>query len=133
MKLLGRVQHSLDDKGRIVLPAQYRDNLHGALFFALGENGEIAIWPEEGFNEKLAQKKQLELAGGSSGAREYRRFTSNAGPAKLDAQFRITIPEGLREKAEIGSTGPLAIIGAGDRLEIWDAARYDLYLEADGE
>ncbi len=131
--LLGRVQHSLDDKGRIVLPSQYRDNLIGPLYFALGENSEIAIWPEEGFNEKLAQKKQLELNGGAAGAREYRRFTSYASPAKMDAQFRITIPEVLRDKAVIGSSGPLAIIGAGDRLEVWDAARYDVYLESDSE
>ena len=131
--LLGRAQHSLDDKGRIVLPSQYRDNLHGPLYFALGENSEIAIWPEEGFNEKLAQKKQLELTGGAAGAREYRRFTSYASAAKVDAQFRITIPEVLREKAVLGSGGPLAIIGAGDRLEVWDAARYDEYLESDSE
>jgi MraZ protein len=131
--LLGRAQHSLDDKGRIVLPSQYRDNLHGPLYFALGENSEIAIWPEEGFNEKLAQKKQLELTGGAAGAREYRRFTSYASAAKVDAQFRITIPEVLREKAVLGSGGPLAIIGAGDRLEVWDAARYDEYLESESE
>ncbi len=125
--LLNSVQASLDDKGRIVLPAAFRDNLHGPLYFALGDENEIAIWPEDAFEVKLAQKQERELTGGADGAKELRRFTSNAAPVKMDAQFRVAIPEPLRRRAGIESGRPLAVIGANNRIEIWDSGRLDAY------
>lgn len=128
--LYGQVQHSLDDKGRIVLPAVYRDLLHGPLFFALGENNEVGIWPEAAFAEKMARKKQREIEGGEEGGREFRKFTMFASPVKMDAQFRIAIPENLRKEADLVRERPLMIIGAHDRLEIWDDQRLGSYLRA---
>ena len=60
MALLGRVDHSLDEKGRLVVPAIFRDDLDGKLFFALGDENEVAVWPDAEFNEKLEQKKARE-------------------------------------------------------------------------
>jgi MraZ protein len=126
--LFGQVQHSLDDKGRIVLPAVYRELLHGPLYFALGESNEIGLWPEEAFLTKAAEKKERERTGGPEGAREHRYFTMHSAPAKMDAQFRIAIPEILRSRAELVRERPLTIIGAGDRLEIWDEQRLNAYM-----
>ena len=125
--LLNSVQASLDDKGRIVLPAAFRDHLHGPLYFALGDENEIAIWPEEAFSVKLAQKQDRELLGGPEGAKELRRFTANAAPLKMDNQFRISVPEPLRRKAGIEAGRPLVVIGANNRIELWDQARLDQY------
>jgi MraZ protein len=128
MLLLGRSQHSLDDKNRIVLPASYRDLLHGPLYFALGEENQVAIWPEEAFAAKAALKKERELTGGPEGRREHLRFTMNASVVKIDAQFRVPIPENLRNEADLDRSRPISIVGANDRIEIWDTIRLDAYL-----
>jgi MraZ protein len=127
--LLNSVTASLDDKGRIVLPSAFRDHLHGPLFFALGDENEIAIWPEEAFNVKMAQKQERELTGGAEGAKELRRFAANAAPVKLDTQFRVSIPEALRKRAGVEAGRPVTIIGANNRIEIWDKARLDTYFD----
>jgi MraZ protein len=125
--LLNSVQASLDDKGRIVLPAAFRDHLHGPLYFALGDENEIAIWPEEAFFVKLAQKQERELVGGAEGSKELRRFTANAALLKVDSQFRISVPESLRRKAGIEAGRPISVIGANNRIELWDQERLDQY------
>lgn len=124
--LLGQVQRNMDDKGRFVLPEQFRDGLHGPLYFALGEQSQVTIWPQEHFTVKLTEKKELERTGGAEGQREFHRFTSFASTVKMDAQFRIPIPEMLRQKA--GLDRNLTVTGNFDRIEVWDSARLDEYL-----
>ena len=131
--LLGRTQLTLDDKHRIVLPATFRDYLRGPLFFALGDENQVGIWPEDAFQEKLAIKKSRELQGGPEGRREFARFTSNASPVKMDAQFRVPVPETLRTLARLDRSRPVAMIGAYDRVEIWDAFLLDAYLAGPDE
>lgn len=128
MMLLGRSQHTLDDKNRIVLPASYREHLHGTLYFALGDEYQVGIWPEAAFHDKAALKKDRELAGGSEGRREHLRFMMNASIVKMDAQFRIPIPENLRIEAKLDRARGISIVGAGDRVEIWDNVHLEEYL-----
>jgi MraZ protein len=127
MSLLGRVQHSLDDKGRIVLPSQYRDLLPGALYLTLGDDQQVALWPEEPFQQKLAEKTARQHEG-IEGRKEFLRFTSNTAQVKVESQSRISIPEPLRAKAGLDRGRPLTIVGAGDRIEIWDTALLDDFL-----
>lgn len=110
-----------------MLPAMFREELQGALFFALGDKNEIAIWPKTGFDEKMAKVKAKEDES-AEGSKALRRFTSHAAPVKMDGQFRIQIPETLRERAGLDRERPLAIVGAFDRLEIWDAAKFDAFI-----
>jgi MraZ protein len=126
--LLGRTQLTLDDKHRIVLPAAFRDSLQGNLFFALGDENQVGIWPEAAFQEKLAIKKARELQGGADGRREFLRFTSNASQVKMDAQFRVPVPETLRTLARLDRSRPVAMVGASDRVELWDSNSLDGYL-----
>lgn len=126
--LLGRSQLTLDDKHRIVLPASFREHLHGPLYFALGDENQVGIWPEEAFAAKLALKKEREVNGGPEGRREHLRFTMNASLIKMDAQFRVPIPENLRTEAKLDRSRPIAAVGANDRIEIWDMASLDQYV-----
>jgi MraZ protein len=128
MSLLGRVQHSLDDKGRIVLPSQYRDLLPGALYLTLGDDRQVALWPEEPFQQKLAEKTARQHEG-LAGRREFLRFTANTAQVKMDGQSRISIPEPLRAQAGLDRNRPLTIVGAGDRVEIWDTALLEAFLD----
>ena len=127
--LLGQVQHNLDEKGRIVLPAVFREQLDGQLYLALGENNELGLWPEAAFVEKMNHKQGKELESAEA-AREFARFTAYSGLARMDAQFRIALPEKLREKAGLERHRPLVLVGMRTRIAIWDAERFEEYVDA---
>ncbi len=129
MRLLGEYQQKLDDKGRLVLPAAFRDDLaHTKLILALGDHGELGIWPEADFDRRSEQKAAKEYDS-EVDAKAYRRFTSNAGDVRLDAQSRLAISESLRRKAGFEGAGSkdAVVIGVGNRVEIWEKRRFDRF------
>jgi MraZ protein len=133
MRLLGEFQQKLDDKGRLVLPAAFRDDLaHTKLILALGDHGELGIWPEADFDRRAEQKAAKEYDSDAD-ARAYRRFTSNAGDVRLDGQSRLAISESLRRKAGFEGAGSkdALVIGVGNRVEIWEKRRFELF-QGDG-
>ena len=118
---VGTFEHSLDDKGRLVLPATFRS--------ALGERGFLSqydrclgLWTEEGFNH-VAHRLREKVRDGSAAPNAVRSLTANASEVKLDSQGRITISPRLRDYADLTSNS--VIIGAFDRIEIWDVARWE--------
>lgn len=118
---VGTFEHSLDDKGRLVLPATFRS--------ALGERGFLSqydrclgLWTEEGFND-VAHRLREKVRDGSAAPNAVRSLTANASEVKLDSQGRITISPRLRDYADLTSNS--VIIGAFDRIEIWDVARWE--------
>ena len=132
--LLGRSEGKVDEKGRITLPKLYAEILTAdsgtTLFLTLGDQDELAIWPESAFLAKLAEYKSREAT--SDGAKEFRRFTSHAAQFELDKNNRILLTERMRASAGIALKGDVVCIGASDRVEIWDPARFDAYLEGRG-
>lgn len=129
MRLLGEYQQKLDDKGRLVLPSAFRDELaHTKLILALGDHGEIGVWPDGDFDKRSKQIAEREYDS-EADARAYRRFMSNASDARIDAQFRIAVPESLRRKAGFEGVGSkdAVVIGVGNRVEIWEKRRFDRF------
>jgi MraZ protein len=103
---LGTHSPRLDEKGRIILPAKFREELASGLVLTRGQERCIYVFSE---------------------ARDYIRvFLSGASDEVPDKQGRITIPAALREYAGLGRE--LAVIGAGTRAEIWDAQAWNEYL-----
>ena len=129
MRLLGEYQQKLDEKGRMVLPAAYREALsHTKLILALGDNGELGLWPDTDFDRRASQKASQEYDS-EADAKAYRRFMSNAGEVRLDAQSRLAVPESLRRKAGLEGAGSkdVVVIGVGNRVEIWEKSRFDRF------
>jgi MraZ protein len=118
---LGEYQHSLDAKGRIILPSRYRSRLEAGCVLTRGQDNCLSVYPREEFDriaEKLGRTRQS-----SQRARNLvRQFFSGAQEEVPDRQGRATIPEPLRVYA--GLDRDVAIIGAGNRFEIWDRARW---------
>jgi MraZ protein len=124
---LGTYNPRLDDKGRLILPAKYREQLDSGLVVTRGQERCLYVFPAAEF-ERLAE--QLRLAPVTSKqARDYLRvFLSGASDEALDRQGRITIPPVLRNYA--GLDRDCAVIGAGQRVEIWAAQSWEAYLQA---
>lgn len=114
---VGTYEHSLDDKGRIVLPASFRAELGERGFLSQYEQC-LGLWTEEGFTD-VARRLTEKVRDGLATHNAVRAFAANAVDVKLDTQGRITIPQRLRDYA--GLTADAVIIGAFDRIEVWDS------------
>ena len=115
---LGEHSHSLDVKGRIILPARFREQLNVA-YITSETDGCLAIWPPEEFQERAREMK--DRSRGSTEDRNVARFFfAGAQESSPDKQGRIALPQHLREFAHLEKD--VVINGAFDHVEIWDAA-----------
>ena len=118
---LGEYTHTLDDKGRLTLPARWREELGNEVVITRGLDPCLFVFPQSKFEIIAREYDQLGL--GKSDARALSRFLfAKATGDALDKQGRIIIPQSLREFA--GINGEAVIVGANNRIEIWNAARY---------
>lgn len=124
---LGEYQHTLDPKGRVILPSAFREDLSEGLVMTVGIDRCLAVHPMGDWARVVEGLRSLR----STDARE-RRFArmmlANAHPEELDKQGRVTIPARLRDYA--GLAKEVAVVGTDSRVELWDRARWDDYREA---
>lgn len=122
---LGTHTPKLDDKGRLFLPAKFRDKLAGGLVMTRGQERCLYVFPMEEF-VKVTQKFQ-EAPTSSKAARDYMRvFLSGASDEIPDKQGRVTVPAALRQYA--GLDRDCTVIGTGARVEVWDTTAWNEYL-----
>ncbi|MDO5723485.1 MAG: division/cell wall cluster transcriptional repressor MraZ [Flaviflexus sp.] len=122
---LGTYEPKLDDKGRLILPAKYRDQLADGLVITRGQERCLFVFPMEEFIRMQEQARQAPLSNRES--RNYLRvFLSGAADQEPDRQGRISVPANLRDYA--GLERELTVIGAGNRVEIWDRAAWAAFL-----
>jgi MraZ protein len=122
---LGTHTPRLDDKGRLILPARFREQLEAGVVVTRGQERCLYAFPVVEFARVTEQLRQAPVT--SKQARDYLRvFLSGASDEALDKQGRITVPAILRRYA--GLDRDCAVIGAGQRVEIWDRGAWDNYL-----
>lgn len=127
---LGTFEPRLDDKGRLILPAKFREKLAAGVVLTRGQERCLYAFPTREFEEMHDRLRQAPVT--SKQARDYLRvFLSGAMDDQPDKQGRITIPANLRQYA--GLQRELAVIGAGTRIEIWDSGAWETYLSAQEE
>lgn len=121
---LGQYQHSIDAKGRLIVPAKFREGLGERFVVTKGLDNCLFAYPQEEwkiFEEKL---KQLPLT--NPGARKFVRFFfAGAVECELDNQGRIMVPTHLREYA--GLKKDIVSIGVNNRIEIWNKDNWNEY------
>jgi transcriptional regulator MraZ len=122
---LGTHTLRLDEKGRLILPAKFREELAGGVVITKGQEHCLYVFTTEQFRQ-LAE--QLEAAPVThKAARAYGRvFFAGAHDEEPDKQGRVTIPSHLREYA--GLDRDVVVIGASSRVEIWDQQAWHTYL-----
>jgi MraZ protein len=122
---LGTYTPRLDDKGRLILPAKFREQLEAGVVVTRGQERCLYVFPVAEFERLAGQLRQAPVT--SKQARDYLRvFLSGASDESVDKQGRVTIPPTLRTYA--GLDRDVAVIGAGERVEIWDGAAWESYL-----
>ncbi|WP_067782925.1 division/cell wall cluster transcriptional repressor MraZ [Actinomyces vulturis] len=124
---LGTYAPHLDDKGRLILPAKFRDELAGGVVLTRGQEHCLYAFPIAEFERMYAQLREAPLA--QKQARDYIRVMLSGADSQIpDKQGRITLPSPLRAYAKLQRN--LAVIGAGSRVEIWDEDAWNAYLNA---
>lgn len=122
---LGTHSPRLDEKGRLILPAKFREQLEAGVVVTRGQERCLYVFPAAEFERLAEQLRQAPVT--SKQARDYLRvFLSGASDEVPDKQGRITLPANLRTYA--GLDRDVAVIGAGQRVEIWDSTAWETYL-----
>jgi MraZ protein len=123
MTFTGNYEHTLDDRGRVAIPARYRESFPGrsAVLVPLPE-GCLQVFPQPAFEDMTEEFKALPLT--TEEGRELRRhIAGEAFEAELDRQGRIVIP--VRQRQELGLDGAVVVVGTSECLEIWPAAAWE--------
>lgn len=121
---LGEFRHSIDKKGRVILPAKFRDALKDGVVVTRGLDNCLWIFSKTEWMQVEDGIRKLSLT--KNNARKFTRFLlSGASEEELDRQGRISLPQQLREHA--GLERDIVIIGVSDRLEIWSKENWDKY------
>ncbi|GAV12239.1 cell division protein MraZ [Paenibacillus sp. E194] len=123
---MGEYQHSIDDKGRLIIPAKLRDSLGTTFILTRGLDQCLFVYPMNEW-EALEQKlKALPLM--KADARAFTRFFfSGASECEWDKQGRVTIPSHLRGYAHLEKE--CMVIGVQNRVEIWSKDAWEQYVE----
>jgi len=125
--LMGTYSHSLDAKGRLIVPARIREELGDIFILTRNQDGCLSLYPKHEwdlFKEKLEQLPKIS----SEAARRLRRFYfGNSLEMEIDKQGRVLIPVEFRSFA--GLTRDITLVGVDDHAEIWDEAKWNLYNE----
>ena len=122
---LGTHSPRLDEKGRLILPAKFREELADGLVLTRGQERCLYVFSAAEFERVHEQMRAAPLS--SKQARDYIRvFLSGASDEVPDKQGRVTVPAPLRQYA--GLDRDVTVIGAGTRVEIWDSESWNTYL-----
>jgi MraZ protein len=123
---LGQFQHTLDEKGRLMIPARYRELLAAGAFITQGFDKCLMVMTDVHFKEVYERINAMNMA--DQNARLLRRLIlSNAYSVEIDRVGRILIPQNLRQV--IALDGEAIVAGQGDYFEVWNPA--DWYQQMD--
>ncbi len=126
---MGEYQHSIDAKGRLIIPSKFRQELGENFVVTKGLDRCLFVYPWNEWN--TLEKKLKSLPFTKADARAFVRFFfSGAAESEIDKQGRILIPSVLREYAKLEKD--VIIIGVSTRVEIWSSALWKEYNEATG-
>ena len=123
---LGEFVHTIDEKGRLTIPAKFRDGLAAGLVITRSLDRCLAIYPQDEWEKLAAKVSDLPMT--DRRARAFRRLVfAHASDAVPDRQGRVLIPPHLREYA--GLNGEAVITGLNTYIEVWSPAPWDEELE----
>ncbi|WP_026674383.1 division/cell wall cluster transcriptional repressor MraZ [Alkalihalobacterium bogoriense] len=121
---MGEYRHNVDEKGRLIIPAKFRDGLGESFVITRGLDRCLFVYPEEEWKQLEAKLKTLPFT--KKDARAFTRFFfSGATECELDKQGRVNIVSPLRDFAEIEKE--CVIIGVSNRVEIWSKGIWEEY------
>ncbi|MCC2687141.1 MAG: cell division/cell wall cluster transcriptional repressor MraZ [Paenibacillaceae bacterium] len=123
---MGEYQHSIDEKGRLIIPAKFREELGSSFVLTRGLDNCLFVYPAGEWSALEQKLKALPLM--KSDARAFTRFFfSGATECELDKQGRVNIPGNLLEHA--GLDKDCVVLGVSNRVEIWSKSNWQGYFD----
>lgn len=121
---IGEHQHSLDEKGRLIIPSKFRDDLGYEFVMTKGLDNCLFVYPKKEWQILEEKLKSLPLT--NKDARAFIRFFfAGASECILDKQGRVLIPSNLREHSRLEKDA--VVIGVSTRLEVWSKTEWESY------
>jgi len=115
-RFFGKHEHSLDVKGRVILPARFRESFDGKGFLSNYRNRCLALWTTEEWDKQLEQMEAMQEAGEAQ-MNLARVMAAGSVEVDIDKQGRFPIPQGMREYARLENE--VLVNGALNRIELW--------------
>lgn len=137
---LGEYFHSLDEKGRVVMPSSFRDDLKAGCVVTKGQDGQLLLYAPDEFQQR-ASEVLAEQPKNRSGRRFARTVFAGADSVDVLAGGRVKLNGDLREFATLEPSTEVVVLGVLDHIEVWNKDRYladretgdEVYLEEDEE
>lgn len=124
----GEFQHTVDQKGRIIIPSAFREELNVKFMLTKGLEECLFIFSMPRWNSLVEKLETLPLS--NTNARSFTRFFfSSAAQCEMDKNYRILVPPDLRNHAELEKE--ISIVGVGNRVEVWSRDRWEKYIQGD--
>lgn len=121
----GEYQHSVDPKGRLIMPSKFREGLGEKFMITRGLDDCLFVYSMTDWESFETKLKSLPMT--DNNARAFVRFfLSGATECELDKQGRILVPQNLRDYA--GIEKDVAVVGVSSRVEIWDKDKWQKYI-----
>ncbi|HUQ39937.1 MAG TPA: division/cell wall cluster transcriptional repressor MraZ [Acidimicrobiales bacterium] len=118
---VGEYRHTLDAKGRVILPADFRARLGGGGYVTKLQDGCLAVFAPEEFLRQAAEIRAM-AKGGQNHRNVARALAAASSPVQPDSQGRIAISQTLRDYA--GLTKDVVVVGVFNHIELWDPSRW---------
>ncbi|ERT57175.1 division/cell wall cluster transcriptional repressor MraZ [Megasphaera vaginalis (ex Srinivasan et al. 2021)] len=121
---MGEYSHSIDTKGRVIMPAKFREELGLSFVVTRGLEGCLSVYTKEAWEQLAQAMKKLQAS--KENVRAFKRFVfGSAAEVEFDKQGRILLPSALRDYAKLSKD--VVVLGTGDKIEIWSKAAYEEY------
>lgn len=121
---VGVYERQLDERGRVALPPSFRSTIGEQCYLTYGEDGCVRIMSVDVFQTEAQDMIDKVRAGEISRAKQ-RVFASSVVMASIDKQGRILVDPRLRAHADVEPQAPVTLLGALDRIEIWEPSRFE--------
>lgn len=125
-RFVGRYEHSLDGKGRVILPARFRASFDTLALLSKYNEGCLAIWTPEAFDRKAEEMAGL-MDGTPEQRAEARAWSMGSAEVDLDRQGRVALPPYLREFAGLEEGSTVLVHGALTHIELWNPQLWDVH------
>jgi MraZ protein len=120
---VGRYEHSLDVKGRVILPAKFRPEFERGGYVTQHAEGCLALWTLAEFERQMESMQQRAASGTKTDRNRARVWASGAAEVEVDRQGRMAIPAHLRTFAQLESG--VLVMGVLDRVELWAPSSWE--------
>ena len=123
----GNYSHSLDEKGRLVIPKKMREELGNKIFIMKGFDGALAIYQESSYSKVMEELEKYSF--NKKENRDYLRLKlASIVDLDVDKMGRVQLPVAILGKYHINKD--VVVLGAGDHIEVWDKVRYEEYISS---